>query len=639
MVAVGDVALVGDARDDAKAALQALGELVGGGLERRAVERVVDVLGGLPLGALVVHALHDGERERRGLLVGVAVAGHGLDALVEAGVAQGDRGVAAVEQLVDLLALLEAGEGAVLPEDRRGVRGGAEQALVAAAQGAVAQLQALVEDLPELVHVAVGGERHVDEVDGHDALVEAAVVLGLARLVVAGVGHVVKAVARAVRREEGAAAHAGVAVAVALGLALGELVLPHLLLGDVVRHHALGRALGGELGEVEVRGALADVVLLEHVDQLRERRRDPDALLVLDALVALLEHLFDAHGQVGLLALVLGLVEVHEDRDERRLAVGGHEGDDLVLDGLDAAGDLLAHAPLHDLGDLLLAGVGVDGLHLGLHLAADLLARDVHERGEVRERDGLAAVLAGGHLGDDLRGDVAGGGEAVRALDQRAGDHGAVLQHVLEVHEVAVVHVLGEVVRVVEVDDALVVGFHDLGREQLAHREVLGDLAGHVVALDGDDRGVLVGVLLLDLLVVALDQREDLVVGRVLVALLVLNVAVDDVLAGHLEVVQTHELVLDEVLDLLDRDGVAGLHALVGDVQGGELDLALGEALLGGNLGVGGADGVLDLGDVEGDLRAVSLDDLHVVPTFRLRGAPRGARCSVVCAHQLCHNE
>ena len=188
------------------------------------------------------------------------------------------------------------------------------------------------------------------------------------------------------------------------------------------------------------------------------------------------------------------------------------------------------------------------------------------------------------------------------------------LCHVLEVDEVAVVHVLGKVVRVVEVDDALVVGLHDVRGEKLAHREVLGDLAGHVVALDGDDRGVLVGVLLLDLLVVALDEGKDLVVRRVLVALLVLHVAVDDVAARHLKVVEAHELVLNEVLDLLDGDGVAGLHALVGDVEGGELHLAFGEALALGDLGVGRADGVLDLGDVEGDLRAVALDDLHSGP-------------------------
>ncbi len=44
VVAVGDIALVRDARINAKTLLQALGELVGRGLQRRAVQREVDVL-------------------------------------------------------------------------------------------------------------------------------------------------------------------------------------------------------------------------------------------------------------------------------------------------------------------------------------------------------------------------------------------------------------------------------------------------------------------------------------------------------------------------------------------------------------------------------------------------------------------
>ena len=55
---------------------------------------------------------------------------------------------------------------------------------------------------------------------------------------------------------------------------------------------------------------------------------------------------------------VARLVEVHEDRDERRLAVGGHERDDLVLDGLHAAADLVAQTALDDLGDAI--GVGLE---------------------------------------------------------------------------------------------------------------------------------------------------------------------------------------------------------------------------------------------------------------------------------------
>ena len=354
-----------------------------------------------------------------------------------------------------------------------------------------------------------------------------------------------------------------------------------------------------------------DVVLLEHVDELGERRGDPHAGLVLHALVALAERLLDDDGEVVLLLGRAGLVEVHEDRHERRLAVGGHEGDHLVLDGLHAAADLVAQALLHDGGDLHLGRVHAQLGQLALNARADLLARDVHEGRQVRERDGLAAVLAARHLGDDLRGDVAGGGEAVRLLDERTGDDGAVLQHVLEVHEVAVVHVLREVVGVVEVDDALVVGLHDLGGQQHALREVLGDLTGHVVALHGVHRGVLVGVLLLDLFVVALDEGEDLVVRGVLLALQTLQVAVDDVVAGHLELVQAHELVLDHVLNFLHRDGVASLLALLRHVLRGELDLAGAQALALLDLGVGTLDGVDDLLDVERDLGTAALDDLH----------------------------
>ena len=161
MVGVRDIALVGDAVDDAEAVLQALGELIGGGLQGRAVEGVVDVLSLLPLLALVVHFLHHGEGEGCGGGVRVALAGHILHALIEPGVAERDGGVAVVQQLVDGLALLQTGQGAVLPQDGGHVGQRALQPLVAAPQGTVAQLQPLLKDLPELVQVAAGGEGHV----------------------------------------------------------------------------------------------------------------------------------------------------------------------------------------------------------------------------------------------------------------------------------------------------------------------------------------------------------------------------------------------------------------------------------------------------------------------------------------------
>ena len=200
----------------------------------------------------------------------------------------------------------------------------------------------------------------------------------------------------------------------------------------------------------------------------------------------------------------------------------------------------------------------------------------------------------------------------MRTLDEGTRDDRAVLEHVLEVDEVAVVHVLREVVGIMEVNDAVVVGFDDLAGQEHAHGEVLGNLARHVIALHGVDSRVLVGVLLLDFLVVALDKREDLVIGGVALTLEVLEIAVDDVLARDLELVERHDLILDHILDFLDRDRVPGSFAGVLDIEGRILDLTRCQTLVFGNFPVCCFDCVGDFRKIENCLRAVSFDDFHV---------------------------
>ena len=136
----------------------------------------------------------------------------------------------------------------------------------------------------------------------------------------------------------------------------------------------------------------------------------------------------------------------------------------------------------------------------------------------------------------------------MRTLNHGSGDDGSVLEHILKVHKVAVVHMLGVIVRVVEVDDALLVRRDDILGQEDAVRQVAADLAGHVVALRGVDDGVLVGVLLLGLFVVALDEGEDLVVRCVALAHERAGVAVGDVALGDLERAVRHDLVLNKVL-------------------------------------------------------------------------------------------
>ena len=489
VIAVGDIALVRHALDDAEALLQALRKLIGRALERRAVQRIVDDLGGLPLRGILVELLHNFEAKLLALRLGELLADEAVDALPQTGVAERQRRIAAVQELIDGLALLEASKRAVLPQDRRGIRHGAGQALVAALQRAVAQLHTLIEDLPKLIHIALRAQTDVHKVDGDNALVEASVVFRLAFLINIG-------------GQEAAAAHAGVTVTLAV---LVDLVLQHNLLADIVGHHTASGTLRRELGQLIVGAAFVDVVLLEHVDKLRECGGDPHALFVLNALIALLEGLLDDEGEILLLLLVLRLVKVHKNGNKGSLTVGGHQGDDLILDGLHALADLLAQTAL----DELFKALGLDGLTDLLkardQLRADLLTANLHKRREVGQADALTAVLVGGDLRDDLGRDVARRRERMRTLDLGAADDGAVLQHILEVDQIAVVHMLREIVRVVEMDQARIVRLDDLLRQQNTLGDILADLTRHIVALHAVDGGVLVGVLLLDLLVVALD--------------------------------------------------------------------------------------------------------------------------------------
>ena len=371
----------------------------------------------------------------------------------------------------------------------------------------MAQLHALPENLPELVHIAAGGQRDVRQIEGHDTLIETAVVLMLARLVIAGIGDIAHArIGEAVGRQEGAAAHTDVHIA---------LQLQHFLLGDIVGNQALGRTLGGQSGQIPVGCAFPDIVLFQNVDQLGERRCDPDALFVLDAFIALTQGLLDDHGQILLLLLISGLVQIHEHGNEGCLSVGGHEGNHLILDGLNTAADFVAQPVLHHLADGFFRYLDAENFHFLFHGFADLIAADLHKGCQVGQADGLTAILVGCHLGDDLRGDIAGGGEGMGLLDHGAGDDGAVLQHIVQIHQVAVVHMLGKVVGVMEMDNALIVRIHDLLGQQNAVGNILGHLTCHIVTLHGIDGGVLIGVLLLDFLVVGFNQAQDAVVRGV----------------------------------------------------------------------------------------------------------------------------
>ena len=228
---------------------------------------------------------------------------------------------------------------------------------------------------------------------------------------------------------------------------------------------------------------------------------------------------------------------------------------------LHAAAYFLTQALFNYCGKLRFVPLNAKLGHFRFHLSAYLFAGNVNKRRKMGKRYALPAVLVGGNLRDYLRCNVARGRKAVRPLYKGAGYNGAVLQHVLKVHKVAVMHMLGKIVRIVEMDNAFVVRFNYFLWQQYAVGNIARNLARHIVALGGIDNGVLVGVFLLCFLVIAFYKAEYFIVRGVGLADERARIAIGNVILGHLKRAVRHNLLFHHVLNLFNAGGAAKLFA------------------------------------------------------------------------------
>ena len=95
----------------------------------------------------------------------------------------------------------------------------------------------------------------------------------------------------------------------------------------------------------------------------------------------------------------------------------------------------------------------------------------------MRQRNALAAVLVGCHLRNDLCGNVAGGRKAVGFINASTRNHSAVLQHIFQIDQRAVKHVLGKIVGIVEMNSAIIVSIYNIFREKQIKAQIFGDFA------------------------------------------------------------------------------------------------------------------------------------------------------------------
>ena len=176
-------------------------------------------------------------------------------------------------------------------------------------------------------------------------------------------------------------------------------------------------------------------------------------------------------------------------------------------------------------------------------------------------------------------------------------------------------HMLGKIVGIMEMDNTLVMSLHHIIRQQHTHGKILGNLACHIVALYWVNGGVLIGILLLNILIVALNKREDLVISCVLLALEALNVTIDDVLASNLKTTQCHDFILNHVLNLFYRNGMSSCFTTILNVLGGIYDLTLCQTLIKRHFFVGSTNSIWNLREIKAHFGTIAFNDLHrIIP-------------------------
>ena len=141
----------------------------------------------------------------------------------------------------------------------------------------------------------------------------------------------------------------------------------------------------------------------------------------------------------------------------------------------------------------------------------------------------------------------------MRLLNKSLADYRSVLQHILQIDEVTVVFLLSKVIRIMEVDYSGIVSSGNLLRKKNSLCQILAYLSRHIISLSGVDDRILVGIFLLSLLIVKLNEGQNFVVCGVGLANERSGISICDICLSHLIRTMLHDMLLDHILNLFYR--------------------------------------------------------------------------------------
>ena len=255
----------------------------------------------LPFIAGTAQTVHNAQGKILAYRISVAYTLHQFGQLIKADIAKRNGRITIFQILVYCFALTQTGNSTILPMYRADIALNALQRIVTAHESFKAQLQTLIQQLPELLLIALGNNANLRQVQGNYALIEAAFKFIVTVFILPG-------------RQEAAAAHRGENISF--------IVFTHFLSADVIRIHTLSAAFYCQTRNIIILAALQAVMLIQNINQLREGRGYINALIIFDALQTLTQNFFYNHSVFLQIRIIL--LQVQKQGNKRRLTIGGH---------------------------------------------------------------------------------------------------------------------------------------------------------------------------------------------------------------------------------------------------------------------------------------------------------------------------
>ena len=141
----------------------------------------------------------------------------------------------------------------------------------------------------------------------------------------------------------------------------------------------------------------------------------------------------------------------------------------------------------------------------------------------------------------------------MRFFNHCIGNNRTVLEHILKIYEVAVMHMLCEIIGIMEVNNAVLVSLDNILRKKNSLCNILRHFACHIITLNGIYRRIFIGVFLLNFLVIALYKRENLIIGCICLTNERTGITVLNITLCYLKCALRHNLILDNILNFLYR--------------------------------------------------------------------------------------